>query len=63
MEWTTDAEEPVTVPTTTDDGSRSVDEEASDPSEGISIDRPIETPEADLLDQLREVRLDDADDH
>lgn len=61
MDWTDDASE-THVPSVVEDPARPVvadDEEEVDLVDRVPIDLPIEAPEADVLDQLRDVPLED----
>lgn len=62
MELTADAPEPDTaVPVPPHEISDDTSDETVDVGDLAPIDRPIETPEADLIDQLRDAPL--ADEH
>ncbi len=61
MDWTDDAPE-THVPSPVEDPARPVaadDEEEVDLVDLVPIDLPLEAPEADVIDQLRDVPLDD----
>lgn len=62
MEWNA-SDPPSSVPSSTaEEAERSVDDEGIDLDDLVPLERPIETPEADMIDQLRAVPLDEEQD-